>query len=119
MKKKVLTIIAIAGCLAFWAAIGQTEEKNYPDRQINFIIPYDPGGSIDIQARVYVEALKEILKVSVIPDNKPGAGGALGMTGAPGECAAVWRRSRCESPVPAFAVPPRTPPARTCPPQPG
>ncbi len=80
MAKKILSMIMIGGCLALFAASGQAEEKGFPERQIDFIIPYDPGGSIDIQSRIYIEALKEILKVNIVPVNKPGAGGALGMS---------------------------------------
>jgi tripartite-type tricarboxylate transporter receptor subunit TctC len=56
----------------------QAQEKEYPNRQIEFIIPYDPGGSVDIWSRVFAEAVKDILKVPVVSINKPGAGGAVG-----------------------------------------
>ena len=79
MTKRILCIIVIGCCLAFGALAGQAEDKGYPNRQIDFVIPYDPGGSVDIQSRVYIEAIKSILKVTVVPVNKPGAGGSIGL----------------------------------------
>ena len=80
MTKKILSVLAVGCCLAFAAVSGQAEDKGYPNRQIDFIIPYDPGGSIDIMSRIFVEAIKSTLKVNVVPVNKPGAGGSIGLT---------------------------------------
>lgn len=80
MTKKILSILVVGCCLAFSAVSGQAEDKGYPNRQIDFIIPYDPGGSIDIMSRVFVEAIKSTLKVTVVPVNKPGAGSSIGLT---------------------------------------
>lgn len=79
MTKKILRTLAVGCCLVLAAVSGQAEDKGYPNRQIDFIIPYDPGGSIDIMSRIFVEAIKSTLKVTVVPVNKPGAGGAIGL----------------------------------------
>ncbi len=78
VEKSFIAILITAGLL--WAGVLflQAQEKEYPSRQIEFVIPYDPGGSVDIWSRVFAEAVKDILKVPVVPVNKPGAGGAIG-----------------------------------------
>lgn len=50
----------------------------YPEKPIQLIVPYAPGGTTDLIARVVAPKLGEVLGQSVIIVNKPGAGGALG-----------------------------------------
>jgi tripartite-type tricarboxylate transporter receptor subunit TctC len=50
----------------------------YPDRPIRLIVPYAPGGNIDITARTIAPALGEALAVQIVVDNRGGAGGTLG-----------------------------------------
>ena len=52
--------------------------QDYPSRQISLIIPMAPGDALDITGRLMGEALSRTLKISVVPLNKPGAGGAVG-----------------------------------------
>ncbi len=80
MKRNILIILVVGGLLALAAAPGHPEESGYPNRQIEFIIPYEPGGSIDMMSRIFIEAIKDSLKVPVVPVNKPGAGGSIGLT---------------------------------------
>lgn len=47
---------------------------SYPSRPIKILVGFGPGGSTDAVARYYAQKLTEVLKVSVIVDNKPGAG---------------------------------------------
>ena len=49
----------------------------YPERAIEFVIPFDAGGSADIEGRLLAEEMSEVLDVTVVPVNRPGAGGAL------------------------------------------
>jgi tripartite-type tricarboxylate transporter receptor subunit TctC len=56
------------------AALAQT----YPARPIRLISPYEPGGGVDIMARLVAQKLTEGLGVSVIVENRPGAGGVVG-----------------------------------------
>jgi tripartite-type tricarboxylate transporter receptor subunit TctC len=51
----------------------------YPERTITMIVPFPPGGVADTVARPVAEALQRELKQTVVIENKPGAGGALGM----------------------------------------
>ena len=69
----------IAGyCLlaaSFSAAAG---DASFPNRPIRLIVPYAPGGNVDITARTIAPGLGEALGTSVVVDNRPGGGGNLG-----------------------------------------
>lgn len=53
--------------------------QNYPARSIRLVIPFAPGGTNDILGRVVAHKLGEVVGQQVIPDNRGGAGGAIGM----------------------------------------
>ena len=56
------------------------QEARFPSKPIEVIVPYPPGGIIDIGTRVIGESLSKELKVPVIIKNMPGAGGLTGST---------------------------------------
>ena len=51
----------------------------YPDRPIKFIVPFGPGGPVDVVARVIAEPVAEQLGATVYIENRPGASGNLGI----------------------------------------
>ena len=51
----------------------------YPNKPIKLVIPFPVGGGTDIFARTVGQALTDTFKWTVVPDNKPGAGGNLGI----------------------------------------
>lgn len=54
--------------------------QNYPQRPIRVIIPFAPGGGTDLLMRALQERLDKAFGVSVLIDNRPGAGGTIGVT---------------------------------------
>ena len=69
---------------ALFAAVGllvvsaSAAAQNFPTRPIRLIVPYAPGGNVDITARTIGPGLGEALGTSIVVDNRPGGGGNLG-----------------------------------------
>lgn len=76
MLKKVALTLALAG-LAASSAVVQAE-TNYPQRPIKLIIGFAPGGPTDAIGRVLFKRVSEELKVPIVIENRPGAGGNIG-----------------------------------------
>ncbi len=53
-------------------------QKGWPNRPVRIVVPYPPGGSSDIIGRIISQPLGEVLKQTVVVENKPGANGNLG-----------------------------------------
>lgn len=68
-----MALAAGAALRPAWAAAG------YPERPIRLVVPYAPGGGSDVLARVVARGLTERLGVSVVVENRGGAGGAMGL----------------------------------------
>lgn len=69
--------ICLAGVilsLSATTAVAQT----YPVKPIHFIVPYPPGGIVDVLGRVLGDKLSKSVGQPVIVENRPGAGGSLG-----------------------------------------
>jgi tripartite-type tricarboxylate transporter receptor subunit TctC len=57
---------------------GAAGAQPYPSKPLRLVVPYAPGGAGDVIARIVSQQLSKDLNVSVIVDNKPGAGGMIG-----------------------------------------
>ena len=72
---------ALAALLLAAATALPAQAQPYPNRPIKLIVPFPPGGPVDVMARVVVQRLAIGLG-QVIIDNRPGAGGTLGSRAA-------------------------------------
>ena len=75
--KKILGGLA-AACLAGVVAAGAAAAPPTLPATITMVVPFPPGGSNDVFARVLAEKLGGRVGATVIVENRPGAGGAIG-----------------------------------------
>ena len=75
MRHLLLLIIATSSTSLMTAP---AEAQKYPSRPIRMIVPYPPGGSLDITMRVVAPRMSEIIRQNVIIDSRPGADGIIG-----------------------------------------
>ena len=64
--------------LAALASIGNAAAADYPNRPIKWVVPYPPGGTTDVLARIMAQYLTERLGQPVLVENRPGAGNNIG-----------------------------------------
>jgi len=73
---RILTSLCIAAA-ALALGLAQAPAQEWPTRTITLVVPFTPGGGVDISARLQAQAISDILGVSVIVEN---IGGGAGMT---------------------------------------
>jgi tripartite-type tricarboxylate transporter receptor subunit TctC len=71
-----LTAIGLVLCISSTVRAAQPD---YPHKPIKFIVPVTAGGGVDTTARLIANQLKESLGQPVIVENRPGAGGSIGL----------------------------------------
>jgi tripartite-type tricarboxylate transporter receptor subunit TctC len=70
--KRLIVVMAALACAG--GAIAQ----QYPNRPLRIVIPWPPGQATDLAGRLVALKLSEQIGQQVVPDNRPGAGGAIG-----------------------------------------
>jgi tripartite-type tricarboxylate transporter receptor subunit TctC len=74
------TVRSVAMALGFGALAALAApawSQDYPSKPITIVVPFGPGSGTDQSARLYGQAMSEVLKVPVIIDNKGGASGFI------------------------------------------
>lgn len=69
----------LAALLAFAVVAVAALAETFPNRTMRIIVPYPPGGSIDLTGRVIAKNLQERVGQSVVVENKPGANAVIGI----------------------------------------
>jgi tripartite-type tricarboxylate transporter receptor subunit TctC len=77
MIKAFLCFLALA-----FAAIAPVHAQDYPSKPIKLIVPFPPAGGTDVLSRAVGNALSNATKWVIVIDNKPGAGGNIGLESA-------------------------------------
>jgi tripartite-type tricarboxylate transporter receptor subunit TctC len=72
------TFARIVSLFAVFLASSFATAEEYPSRVIKLVVPYPPGGVVDITGRLLADQLSKQLGGTVIVENKPGAGGTIG-----------------------------------------
>ena len=75
MNRRLLTCLLVAATAVF--ATPTAHAQNYPTRSVTLVVPFPPGGSTDILARLLGQHLSESFGQPVVIDNRPGAGGSI------------------------------------------
>jgi tripartite-type tricarboxylate transporter receptor subunit TctC len=76
--KGAVKALGIAVALGLGAQAGVAAADTYPDKPIRLVVPYPPGGNLDITTRAITTAMARHLKQSIVVENLGGAGGSIG-----------------------------------------
>jgi tripartite-type tricarboxylate transporter receptor subunit TctC len=79
-RRRALTVL-LAGVAAFGARFARAADS-WPARPVRIIVPFAPGGPADGSARVLAEVMAPHLGQPIVVENRPGAGGVVGITAA-------------------------------------
>ncbi len=74
---RMMTVIGAVVLAGFTQGAAAQAARNYPDKPIRLIVPYPPGGTADLLARVIGQRLADNFANSVVIDNRGGAGGNI------------------------------------------
>src|SRR4030042_2309640 len=80
-KHKILVIgviVTILSCMTLWSGKAVGQERKYPNKPIELVVPFPAGGPVDIGTRILVNELPKELGVPISVQYKPGAGGMVG-----------------------------------------
>ncbi len=79
MKGRTFCLVFVVGLVMIGSGpLGYAQEK-YPDKQIQVIVPYGPGGSTDLCVRSFLGEVAKVLGQPINIMNRPGAGGLTGV----------------------------------------
>jgi len=73
-------IIVVLACLMTMGIMIGTVSAAYPEHTVNLIVPFNPGGAVDVTCRFLAEAVEKELGAKIVIMNKPGGGAVIGQT---------------------------------------
>jgi tripartite-type tricarboxylate transporter receptor subunit TctC len=76
------SLLQRAGAAVLLAAASLAAQAEYPEKAVTMMLSFPPAGATDILARALGQKMAEALKQSVVVENKPGAGGNIGLVAA-------------------------------------
>jgi tripartite-type tricarboxylate transporter receptor subunit TctC len=76
---RLLARFIVIALIAVLAGIGCASAADYPARPVRWVVPYPPGGTTDVLARIIAQWLTEKMGQQFLIDNKPGAGNNIGV----------------------------------------
>ena len=75
MRRSWFWVLVIAACVAH----GESQAQSWPTKRVTVVVPFTAGSATDIMARTVAQRLSEQLGQPFIVENRPGAGGTIGM----------------------------------------
>ena len=75
---RIARVFAAALCAAI-GVVGPAQAADYPTRPVKWVVPYPPGGTTDVLARIVAEWLTQKMGQTFLIENKPGAGNNIGV----------------------------------------
>lgn len=73
-----VTVFRVVFAICFSIGAAAVSSQTYPAKPVRIIVPFSPGGSTDVTARILAQKLTEAWRQQVIVDNRAGAGGNIG-----------------------------------------
>src|SRR5436189_6115534 len=71
--------LIVATALTLFIGTADVQAQTYPSRSITLVVPFPPGGSTDVAARIMADRMRPLLGQPVVIENVGGAGGSIGV----------------------------------------